>query len=149
MTCGAVLFTPRLKGPQYFGFRVCALTAAQWMSDGSSHVVAQVELLPTLVARATWSSVLDNAWIIHFVDNDSVKAALVMGTTKSPASAAMVGMVADQESVATTRTWYSRVPSPSNIADDPSRLVYSDLELWEDACMSTIVVPSGLEGCVF
>ncbi len=107
-----------------------------WKSEGSNHFVAQAELLPTLVAKETWQSVLEDARIIHFVDNDRVKAALVTGHTKSKAK------------------WYwripspSRVPSPSNVADEPSRLHYHGMNDWDNVCISELTLPSGLAECV-
>jgi hypothetical protein len=127
--------------------RVSHMTTQLWSSEGSSHVVAQAEMLPTLVAKETWKSVLEDAWIIHFVDNDSVKAALVTGHTKSKASAALVDIACHQEAVAMSRTWYSRVPSPSNVADGPSRLEYSSMCEWNNASGSKPLIPSGLSGC--
>ena len=87
--------------------------------------------------------------IIHFVDNDSAKSALVTGHTKSKASAALVDIVSFQESKAMSRTWYSRVPSPSNVADNPSRQQFSSLRDWANARESELVLPCGLAGCVY
>ena len=58
---------------------------------------------------------------MHFVDNDSVKDAVTKGNTLALASLDILSAVAREEVANNSCTWYSRVPSQSNISDGPSR----------------------------
>jgi hypothetical protein len=142
ITCGAVLFSPRRKGPVYFGIVVPKEIVSKWASAGSRHVVAQVELLPVVLARATWPRLLEHAWTLAFIDNDSVKAALVSGHTAALASIELLAHAGRQEIELRSHTWYSRVPSPSNVADDPSRLEFEAMKKYDG---SEMCEPNGLQ----
>ena len=124
VTCGAVLRDPELPGPLGFGLEVPAPLVKRWKEFGSDHVIAQAELLPLALAKFTWADRLKGAWVISFIDNDSVKAALVKGSTQAIASRELLSIVARIEIVNESVTWYSRVPSPSNCSDDLSRLIF-------------------------
>ena len=129
------MFSPRVKGPRYFRERVPAAIVQEWNSKCSLHVVAQAELLPLVLARMTWFHLLQGAWSIYLIDNDSVKAALVSGNTKSLASMELLALAAKFEIQLEAFSWYSRVPSPSNISDEPSRLSFKFIESFDSSCM--------------
>ena len=71
--------------------------------------------------------------IAHYVDNTSAEAALIRGYSPSAASAPLVHWVADADVRLGARSWFDRVPSPSNPADAPSRLDFAACEAagWE------------------
>ena len=58
---------------------------------------------------------------MHYVDNEAAKYGLIKGSSPTRDSAWLINEFwrweADQESF----TWFERVPSASNCADDPSR----------------------------
>ena len=58
---------------------------------------------------------------MHYVDNEAAKYGLIKGSSPTKDSAWLINEFwkweADQESF----TWFERVPSASNCADDPSR----------------------------
>ena len=97
--------------------------------------MAQAELLPSVLTRMTWCHLLKGAWCIYFIDNDSVKAALVSGNTKSLASMELLALAARLEIQLEACSWYSRVPSPSNISDEPSRLSFEFIRSFDSSCM--------------
>ena len=123
-TCGAVLFAPNCK-PECFGLTVPRSLVDKWRSLGSEHCIAQAEMLPVLISKVLWKSSLQSLRVIHFIDNQSVKEALTKGNTGSLASLEILSATVKQEIINMSITWYSRVPSLSNIADDPSRLEFS------------------------
>lgn len=143
-TCGAVLFSPRTTGPKFFGIEIPGELTKRWLSQGTTHAVAQSELLPIVLARATWTAELENAWVLHFIDNDSVKAALVSGHTAALASVELLMEAASLEMSLRCFSWYARVPSPSNIADAPSRLSFDEIKRFWMASQSEVVWPSSL-----
>ena len=59
--------------------------------------------------------------MIHFVDNDSARIALIKGASPCLESAWLVQSFWIDESESDCRSWIARVPSRSNIADGPSR----------------------------
>lgn len=122
-TCGAVVFSPGFK-PECFGFTVPKSLVSKWHALGSEHCVAQAEMLPALVAKVLWKPMLCGRRVIHFIDNQSVKEALTKGNTASLASLEILSATVRQEISNMSITWYSRVPSASNLADDPSRLEF-------------------------
>ena len=84
-------------------------------------VICQAELAAVVIAVATWAGLMKHRDALLFVDNDPAKDALVNGCSKSTASAEMVRfcrLLCAQHAIA---PWVDRVPSPSNIADGPSR----------------------------
>jgi hypothetical protein len=121
-SCGAVIFVD--DKVEFFSFVVPPDLLAEWASLGSTHAVAQVELLPVIIARHIWACHLTDAFVVLFIDYSSVLDTLIKGNTRSVASLTMVGFAAVLEMQLRAVTWVTRVPSPSNIADGPSRLEY-------------------------
>ena len=55
VTIGGVLFDPEASGPpEYFAAKVLDAKVGEWLACGSRHPVFQAEVLPVLVAAATW-----------------------------------------------------------------------------------------------
>ena len=79
--------------------------------------------------------------ILHFIDNDGVREALVRGATRSIPNLRMLAMAARLEVRAGMRSWYTRVPSESNLADGPSRLNFDVLTRWPGATLQEPVWP--------
>ena len=125
VTCGAVLFSPKLSRPQAVGLRVPEHIVRRWKQGGSSQTIAQAELAPALLARLTWGKELRGAEVVHYIDNEGSKHSLIKGYSPSLECARLLGEIWLEEAKLSSLTWFDRVPSPSNIADDPSRLVFS------------------------
>ena len=64
---------------------------------------------------------------LFFIDNNSSKDALVRGISASNASSKLVKATRIACARFAIAAWYDRVPSPSNLADDPSRKDYTVL----------------------
>ncbi len=119
-SCGAVIFVD--DKVEFFSFVVPPSLLAEWASLGTTHAVAQVDLLPVILAKHIWAQYLTDAFVVLCLDNNSVLDTLIKGNTWSVASLTMVGFAAVQEVQLRAVTWATRVPSPSNVADGPSRL---------------------------
>ena len=127
-TCGAVLWDPMTDTFEFFGFLIPEAVSAAWKAEGSvEQVIAQAELLPVLLSKILWAGVLRDRASIFFVDNSSVMHCLISCHTNTRASRSMLLGISDIDIHLTARPWYARVPSPSNIADDPSRLEFQSL----------------------
>ena len=59
--------------------------------------------------------------VLCFIDNDAARYALIKGSSPTPDSAWLSAMYWEKETDVGSYSWFERVPSPSNIADAPSR----------------------------
>ena len=113
--------------PRFFGFAVEHDIVLHW-TDGLSKgtVIGQGERLPVVLAKSTWAAVLRNSRAIFWIDNDSARHCLIRGSGKSESSDALVGTSCSMDGELGCLSWYERVPSPSNIADAGSRLIFEE-----------------------
>ena len=90
-------------------------------------IICQAELAVVPLAISTWSSYLKSREVLLFIDNNPAKDALVHGVSSSAASSEMVRITRLLCAELASAPWFDRVPSPSNLADDPSRAEESKL----------------------
>lgn len=126
VTCGAVIFSPRLWRPQAFGLAIPDHIVRGWQSGNKRQTIAQAELAPALLARLTWGEALKECEVVHYIDNEGSKFSLIKGYSPSLACSRLLGSIWQEEARLGSLTWFDRVPSPSNIADGPSRLDFSN-----------------------
>jgi hypothetical protein len=100
---------------------------AAWLSEGSKQPIALAELLPVVMAKILWEGALRNRSVIYFVDNDSVMFQLIKGSAHNCFSRCMLLRLAKQDLLNCGRSWFTRVPSSGNVADDPSRLRFTSM----------------------
>ena len=84
-------------------------------------MICQAELAAVIIAAVTWAELLKHRDVIFFIDIDPAKDALVNGCSRSTASAEMFRFCSIFCAKNAIAPWFDRVPSPSNIADGPSR----------------------------
>jgi hypothetical protein len=75
-----------------------------------------------LVVKLTFEVGLRASRAIFFIDNDSVREALIKGNSGALASHELLLACSLVEARLGSLPWFARVPSPSNLADGPSRL---------------------------
>lgn len=127
-SCGAVIFSPRVKEVLVFGFIIPDEIVKDWRKYGAEQLIAQAEMLPIAIVKRQMGNLLHRARVLYFIDNDGVKEAMVKGTTNSPACKKILVECMLQDATNHSMSWYSRIPSPSNISDGPSRLDFSEVE---------------------
>ena len=127
-TCGAVLLDRRDGVALTFGFRINKELQDEWIKDGmgKKQLVTEAELLPVLVSRRLWADRLRGAKVFIYVDSNPAKFSLIRGTSESLACENIVRAISISDAASMTWAWYSSVPSKSNVADDPSRLIFPD-----------------------
>ena len=113
-----------------------------WTGGVKSQVIGQAEILPVVLARTTWPEYLNDAPNFTFVDNNSARYALISGYSPVLESARLVSESWKLDAKVSALSWFARVPSPSNIADGPSRLDFSELEAWPGSKRCTPTVPA-------
>ena len=99
-----------------------------WRSSGRTQVICQAEIFPVVVAKQTWCDALYQRAVLWFIDNNSAQAALVRSYSPVTDNYDLLVRNAELDVCLQTMNWYSRVPSKSNISDDPSRLCFSELD---------------------
>ena len=125
VTAGVVIVDSALteNAASMWGGHVDAALVSVWKEAGNVQVIGQAELLPVLLVRHSNLERFRHRRVIFFIDNDSARQALTKGYSRAPASKAMLRCFVNLELKSQCWTWFSRVPTKSNPADDPSRLV--------------------------
>ena len=114
------MFSPGSR-PRAFGAVLPPVVVSLWATGPRDQVIAQAELLPTLLARRVWSRWLREQHVIFFLDNESARHALCRGFSPHLGSACILSACALLDARCGIRQWTARVPTACNPADDPSR----------------------------
>ena len=121
-TIGGVMFREG-EQPQAFGAKLTAEAVRKLATKADqTQVIGQAELLPVLVAKTIWEKFLKNKKAIYFVDNDSARLALIKGYSPVLTSLRIITACSFKDAKNRSSSWYARVPTKSNIADEPSRM---------------------------
>ena len=112
------------KQRECFGARLPDWMVDQWKTKESQiQVIGQAEIYPLLLARLTWSARLQNRRVIYFIDNEAARIGLVRAYSPVLPSLRLIMDCLGWDYTHNSQGWYARVPSYSNCADDPSRMV--------------------------
>ena len=124
---GAVLFSPFLDRPQFFGLKASSELVQYWQGQGSKQVICQAEIFPAILAKRTWRKILYGCRNLWFIDNESAREGFVKSysTSWSARELLLLGKLEDARS--DSLDWYTRVPTAANWADSPSRLDFSKM----------------------
>lgn len=128
VSIGGVLFSHRLKAPQFWGIELSDEVVAHWQSDGSKQVIGQAELLPVWVSKRVWSQLLAHARNLFFMDNEGARESLIRNFSPSWTSREIILRIKILDIKSSSLDWYSRVPTRANYSDGPSRLNFSDMK---------------------
>ena len=120
-TIGAIIFVPGERS-LVFGEVVPESIRQSWAGDADLQVIGQAELLPIFAAKQKWAAALSRRRAIYFVEKGSARHACIRLYSPIEASSNIFWAIAEQDLQAQASSWYARVPSASNPADDPSRL---------------------------
>eukprot|EP00969_Alexandrium_andersonii_P110975 4898559-Alexandrium_andersonii.AAC.1 len=108
--------------------KVSEAVQRRWAGDvGKRMLINQAGLFPQLIARAAWADRLGGRRLVAFVDNDGCRGALINGYSAVEESGHILEAVALMNHRLLHLCWCSRAPSPSNIADGPSRGEYGQV----------------------
>ena len=90
-------------------------------SSEKETVIFECEMIAVSIALDLWKSELSNAGVVTFVDNNSARDYIISAKTSSAAAKVILRKILVDEENLGLDFWIARVPSPSNIADLPSR----------------------------
>ena len=128
ISCGGLMLDPIDGAREYFAEMIPDSLLAEWKQDGLTKVIAQVELLPVLISKRLWKQRSAARRVLFFIDNEVAKFACVTMCSDSKFTRSILQAVVAEELSSQTWTWYSRVPSYSNPADDASRMRCAETE---------------------
>ena len=124
-TIGGILFLEG-KQPHFFACHVPKSLALEW-SKSLDHLIGPVEAYALVMARVLWHQHVAGLRCVYFVDNFAVLDAFIKGTSPSSHFREALRSFEEKERVEASWPWFSRVPSDSNCADDPSRGEFTHL----------------------
>eukprot|EP00435_Cladocopium_sp_Y103_P064795 s1396_g26.t1 len=124
---GGVLIAPNHRIVHHFGCEA-PQNVMSFLLQFSSHPIHELEMIPILVSFRLWGHLVRGAQVVHYIDNESVRLALLRGSGETEVAQAVARHIMDAEFAYGTRSWYARVASHSNIADPPSRGCFEVLE---------------------
>ena len=122
---GGLILDPVDRSFEFFRLRISADHLALLLGAAKT-AIFQLELLPVLVGRRLWSERFRDRAFLCFCDNEAAKSALVAGYSPDPIAVQILAMIADLDVVDGALGWFDRVPTASNPADAPSRLLVPD-----------------------
>ena len=85
-------------------------------------IIFECEFFSVLCAMIVWKKFLHQCNVVIHTDNDAVRDAFIACHTSSKNSLPILDAILKAENEAECNYWITRVPTESNISDDPSRL---------------------------
>ncbi|CAE7396726.1 dnajb6-b, partial [Symbiodinium microadriaticum] len=87
----------------------------------SKNPIFELELLPVLLAYKLWGRWCKSAQAIFYIDNEGARHAIIAAGGGSDHARVIIDGILFQETSLQVRSWYSTLPTHSNLADAPSR----------------------------
>ena len=89
----------------------------------------EAEVLPYAVCLWVWGHLLKHACAFVFIDNEAAKACWIAGFAQSLTAQRVIHNGTMREAALDLHPFFTRVPTHSNLGDDPSRGRFDRLEL--------------------
>ena len=124
---GAVLLSPSGSVVSWFGLWVGVEELSLFLTDGRETAIGELETLVVAVSLVVWQQILTSVQLMVYIDNEGAKFSLIKGYSCSPSITSICALAATFLDSYSILPWFSRVPSPSNLADFPSRLIHHPL----------------------
>ena len=124
---GGVLVSPQGTPVNFFSFELIGDDLRYLNPAGKKTAIFQCEFFAVLVAIQLWGEVLSSRQVVFYVDNDGVRDVLISCNTADPVGSVLLTSVLELEGALAISSWFTRVPSKSNIADNPSGGEITDL----------------------
>ena len=92
-----------------------------WQRGGSKQLIALMELWPVAMAFQTYGKQFKNRRCLCFIDNNAVRDGLIKGSSPLCDMFSLLSVISLDIAEFFLSPWFTRIPSKSNPADDPSR----------------------------
>ena len=118
---GGVLVDPKGCCVAHFGFKVEGDQLRRLNPSGKKTIIHECEFLAVAIALRSWGHHLRAKQVVCFIDNNAVRDSLISAKASGGIAGRILECVLLDEADNGLMMWFARVPSKSNIADDPSR----------------------------
>ena len=92
-----------------------------WQRTGSRQLIALMELWPVAMAFRTYGKQVKNRRCLSFIGNNAVRDGLIKGSSPLWDMFSLLSVISLDIAEFSLSPWFTRIPSKSNPADDPSR----------------------------
>ena len=123
---GGVLFTPDGRPVQFFSQRLSQQMIANLNPGNRKTAIYECEFFALFCAMKIWGETVGSALVVY-ADNNAVRDAMISCHTNNITTKNILIATLSLESQLQLSPWYARVPTDSNLADNPSRLVVEPL----------------------
>ena len=123
---GGILYDASGKPLDFFALELEPEAMEPFLAD-SRNPIYELELLPVAISFWLWAKRLKHKQLVCYLDNDAARAALIRGTGGTILADNIVHHAMLYETEQALLSWFARVPSASNPADDPSRMQFEHL----------------------
>ena len=123
----------------FFSVELSILQMNQLGADKSSTVMFEAELCAVVLAFVLYKQILFSRPVVCYVDNNGTRDVLISGAARNRVGARLAKLFLTIEDLARVFAWFTRVPSPSNVADEPSRVCMAELTYEGKAMTATSV----------
>ena len=124
----AVLVGPSGKKFRFFSEKVSDVMLQKVNVTVRKTIIFECEFWAILCAMYAWKQFLSGCNVVAYMDNDGVRDSLIACHCSSANATPILDACIRLESTLGWNVWYNRVPTESNVADDPSRLETLDLQ---------------------
>ena len=90
-------------------------------------MIFEAGLCAVVLAFVLCKQILFSRPVACFIDNNGTRDVLISGTARNRVGDRLAKLFLTIEDLARVFAWFTRVPSPSNIADEPSRVCMAEL----------------------
>ena len=118
---GGILLNPSGKVVSYFGCYISGSLLNVFLEE-SRHPIYELEIFPVVVAIRAWSKFIMGKLVFHYLDNDAARSAFIRASASTSLGTTLVTDYVNFEYKCRFSSWFARVASHSNPADQPSRL---------------------------
>ena len=125
---GAVLVGPSGNKFCFFSEKLSDALLEKLNLTGRKTIIFECEFWAILCAMYSWKQFLSGCTVVAYMDNDGVRDSLIACHCSSQNALPILDACIRLESTLEWNVWYNRVPTESNVADDPSRLEISELQ---------------------
>ncbi|CAE7624993.1 unnamed protein product [Symbiodinium sp. CCMP2592] len=143
---GGVLFDQLGSAVDFFSVGLGAEERRLLGEGRSSQIIFEAELMALVVALRKWGPLLCTRLVMCYVDNNATRDVAISATARTAVPSALVEMLVTNEECMGFYPWYARVPSPSNVADRPSRELLNSF-VWKGVSLPNSSVETELREC--
>ena len=118
---GGVLVSPKGEQAAFFSVSLNSDQLELLGADTKKTIIFEAELLALVLAFSVWRNFIEAFSVICFVDNNSARDVAISGNGRNITANCLIEFLLKLEMASCTTPWYARIPTPSNIADEPSR----------------------------